>query len=183
MESYEGQVAKLRLYKQLKEYPCENPDFRSSDITELEAMVANVADKIGCLLEDIPKTFKQYTLHDIRHCCNVIDLMGRFIPKDTLEKLNPLELTILILTALLHDTGMIVSDQEKKVFLDSKEFGDFKSRNQDQLRAIEETKSKGNDFLARIIEDALLAEYLRRFHNERVADFMKKYELYCFRPF
>jgi len=177
MGIYADQVVKLKLYRQLKEYPCKDSSFSSSNITKLESMVIDVADKIGDLLKRIPETFKQYTEHDIRHCCNVIDLMGRFIPTDTLQKLNPLELTIIILTALLHDTGMIVSDQEKENFLGLDEFRDFKVRNQERLRAIEEAISKGNDFRARAIEDALLAEYLRRFHNERVADFMKEHKL------
>lgn len=176
MGIYADQIEKLKLYKRLKEYLYEGTDFSSSDITTLESMVVGVADSIGDLLKRIPETFKQYTEHDIRHCCNVIDLMGRFIPTDTLQQLNPLELTILILTALLHDTGMIVSDQEKESFLGLEEFKDFKVRNQEQLRAIEEAISKGNNFRARAIEDALLAEYLRRFHNERVADFMEKYK-------
>jgi molecular chaperone HtpG len=124
-------------------------------------------------MAQIPVTFRQYTVHDIRHCRNVIARIGDILPPETREKLNALEITFLLLSALLHDVGMVVTDREKAETLVSESFRRFRAEGHaDRNKAIEEARAARNESRARAIEDALLAEYYRCLHAERVRQFM-----------
>jgi hypothetical protein len=149
-------------------------DITQTDVDKLEALVWEVADACGLLFDRIPLTFRQYTEHNIRHCRNLIYLMGRFIPAETLERLNALELSILILSALLHDSGMVVSDKEKAEALESAQFHDFAMRRPEYATAAKEARENGEEYKAGLIDDALLAEYYRKLHPERAAAFVKE---------
>jgi hypothetical protein len=159
-------ISDLKLVKELKR-SAGRDDIPEEDSAKLVALVNDAADVAGPLLERIPVTFKQYTEHNIRHCRNLIDLMGRFIPRETLKRMNGLELSVLILSALLHDFGMFVTEEEKRVALESREFDSFLLGHHDRAAAREEARKRGEHRRAEIIEDALLAEYFRRMHPER----------------
>ena len=113
MGDYSDQVIRLKLFREL-ERSVGRDGASKSDVSKLAAMVAEVADTIGPVLKRIPETFAQYTEHDLTHSCSIIRLMGEFIPGKTLRNLNPLELAMLMLSALCHDLGMVVSDAEKE---------------------------------------------------------------------
>lgn len=55
-------------------------------------------------LGEIRASAGNFTLHDLQHSLNVIDLMGQLLD---LSQLSALEIVCLIYTALLHDIGMI----------------------------------------------------------------------------
>jgi HD superfamily phosphodiesterase len=99
--------------------------------------------------------------------------MGRLIPKETLSKLNGLEIAILILSGLLHDVGMVVSNEEKQAALDSEEFVRVLAHNPDRQAAIAEARKSGRQVRAMTIADALLAEYFRKVHASRIAAYIK----------
>jgi HD superfamily phosphodiesterase len=166
MVDYSGLIADLKLVTQLKKSAGRDA-IHVTEIEKLVAMVNNSADTAGPLLERIPQTFKQYTDHNIGHCHNLIDLMGRFIPEQTLDSLNGLELAVLILSALLHDFGMFVTEQEKRKALKSEEYDSFLLSHHDRATAVLEARERGDHSRAEVIEDALLAEYFRRMHPER----------------
>lgn len=166
MINYASQIANLKLVKELKK-SAGREDITATEIEKLVGMVNSAADKAGPLLERIPQTFKQYTDHNIRHSRNLIDLMGRFIPPETLERLNGLELAMLVLAALLHDFGMFVSEHEKSDALKSVEFESFLSGHHDRAVALEDARKKGDHERVEIMQDSLLAEYFRRLHPER----------------
>lgn len=174
MGQYADRIANLELVQQLKK-SAGRDDIPATDITKLEAMVFEVADIVGPLLSRIPQTFKQYTEHDIGHCCNIIYLMGKFIPKSTLERLNGLELTMLILVALLHDLGMFITEAEKADAEKSDNYKHFLSSHPDRASAMVEAFEAKNLYRATAIQDALLAEYFRRLHPERAAILIQKH--------
>jgi molecular chaperone HtpG len=60
----------------------------------------------------IPVIFSNYTLHNVGHSLRIINYMGKIVEDPKL--LNDLEITLLILSALLHDVGMAVSDDTIK---------------------------------------------------------------------
>jgi hypothetical protein len=159
-------ITDLKLVKELRR-SAGREDIPAEDVEKLVALVNDVADVAGPLLERIPATFKQYTEHNILHCRNLLDLMGRFIPRETLRQLNALELTVLILSALLHDFGMFVSEKEKREALKSAEFDSFLAGHHDRATALEEARRNNDHERAEVISDALLAEYFRRLHPER----------------
>src|SRR3954451_21131870 len=107
MGVYGEQIARLKLVREIAKSQ-DRDDLPESDVIQLDALVLSVADQVGDLLAAIPMTFKQYKKHDLLHAKNLIDLMGRFIPGRTLKKLNGVELTVLVLVAMLHDFGMYV---------------------------------------------------------------------------
>lgn len=174
MGQYADRIANLELVQQLKR-SVGRDDIPATELTRLEAMVFDVADIAGPLLSRIPQTFRQYTEHDLGHCCNIIYLMGKFIPKNTLERLNGLELAILLLAALLHDFGMFVSEEEKAAALASDEINRFLAIHAERALAIEEARKSGQEHKAALIQDALLAEYFRRLHPERAAIYIRKH--------
>ncbi|MDQ3746796.1 MAG: HD domain-containing protein, partial [Acidobacteriota bacterium] len=173
MGMYARQIADLKLVKELKR-SAGRDDILVEDVEKLVALVNDAADVAGPLLERIPVTFKQYTEHNIRHCRNLIDLMGRFIPRETLRQMNGLELSVLILSALLHDFGMFVSEEEKREALKSQEFDSFLLGHHDRAAALEEARKRGDHARAEVIQDALLAEYFRRLHPERARKNVRK---------
>ncbi len=166
MAEYADRICCLKLYTELQG-AAGRDDIPQSDVDELAGMVLRVADAIGPVLKRIPLTFRQYTDHDLTHCCNVIGLMGCFIPPATLEQLNALESALLLLAGLLHDVGMVVTDAEKQEALASPEFARFRQGQVDRNAAIDKARCENNEFRARAIEDAVLAEYSRRLHPQR----------------
>ena len=175
MAEFAEQISDLKLYQEL-DLAAGRDAIPASDVVKLKGLVNDVADTVGPLLGQILVTFRQYTVHDIPHCQNVIKLMGHIIPAETRGKLNALEITFLLLSALLHDAGMVVSDHEKKEALESVDFRRFRAEGHaDRNKAIEKAQASGNDFRARAIEDALLAEFYRRLHPERARLFMDRH--------
>ncbi len=173
MAEYADMLLSLKLYQELGRSSGRDA-IPSTDVVQLQGIVASVADFIGPALQRIPLTFRQYTEHDFRHCRNLVEHMGDFIPPHTLAKLNALELSLLILAALLHDSGMIVGDEEKLKTLESPEFLAFRDQTHaDSADEIAEAKLLGKAALARLMEDSVLAEYFRRLHPERVATYLQ----------
>jgi molecular chaperone HtpG len=58
----------------------------------------------------ISVVFKDYTLHNVDHSLRIIGYMGDLV--DDLDQLDELEIVLLILSALMHDIGMAVSDKD-----------------------------------------------------------------------
>jgi hypothetical protein len=173
MTDYAAQIADLRLFTELKN-SAGRDGISETDVTQLVGMVNHAAAVAGPLLALVPLTFRQYTNHDIDHCRNLIDLMGRFIPAETLKRLNGLELAVLILSALLHDFGMFVKDEERAAFkqaaLTSPEYGAFIAGHHARASAVEEARAAGEYERAEAIQDSLLADYFRRMHPQRARD-------------
>jgi hypothetical protein len=173
MTDYAAQIADLRLFKEL-EKSAGRDGITQTDVTQLVGMVNHAAAVAGPLLALIPQTFRQYTNHDIGHCRNLIDLMGRFIPAETLKRLNGLELAVLILSALLHDFGMFVKDEERAAFkrnaLTSPGYGAFTAGHHARASAVEEARRAGEHERAEAIQDSLLADYFRRMHPQRARE-------------
>lgn len=162
---------RLKLYQELGR-SAGRDDIDAAEVTQLQGLVVAVAEEVGPVLDQIGKTFHQYTGHDIRHSRNVADRMGRLIPPQTLRKMNAVELTFLLLSASLHDVGMAVTDAEKGQTLASPAYKRFcEESHSDRLKAIEQTKA-AEPWRARLIEDALLAEFYRRLHAGRVRKFL-----------
>ena len=106
------------------------------------------------LLSEIPKTFSNYTLHDIGHSVRVIGYMNELI-KDHLDQFSSLHLAIIIYVGLLHDTGMVVTDDEKE-------------------RLFSEFEQKDSEFLGLSEKEKLfyLQDYIRGLHAKRVSSIL-----------
>jgi ribosomal protein L20A (L18A) len=182
MGIYSEQVSRTKLFQQFDAL-IGYQEATQADVVELKSLVLKVADAIGPHLDRIRDTFWQYTEHDLRHLCNVADLVFRFLPKKSRShrvagrfhgriKLNAVELACLWLAILLHDIGMYVSEGEKQQTLDSDPYREYLWLHPDRVTAAKKARNSGQEFRARAIEDALLAEYFRRLHPERVREYV-----------
>ena len=110
------------------------------------------------LLQLIPITFPNYTLHDITHSIRIIKHINDLI-KDQLNDYSELHLALIIYVALLHDTGMVVSKEEKEEL-----YSFFKSQRHDFLNLSEDDRL------------FFLQDYIREKHGERVKNALQ-YEI------
>jgi hypothetical protein len=62
-------------------------------------------------LKAFPTLHPQFTLHDETHCLRVVQLMGEVVAS-VADRLNAIEIALLILAAYFHDQGMIVESSE-----------------------------------------------------------------------
>lgn len=107
------------------------------------------------LLAEIPKTFSNYTIHDIGHSIRVVGYMD-FLVKNRVAQFSALHLMLIVCAGLLHDIGMVVSDDEAE-----KLYQEFEVRNPDFRKFSDEKKR------------TYLQDYVRKKHGERVAAMIK----------
>ncbi|HEX2059485.1 MAG TPA: hypothetical protein VHK90_01985, partial [Thermoanaerobaculia bacterium] len=174
MGRYGEQISELPLYALLTS-KARGKRGQTADVGKLSGLVLEIADLAGPLLANIPVTFKQYTTHDIGHAANLIDLMARFIPKKTQQTMSAVEVAVLMLSALLHDLGMYVTEEEKTQYLESERFRSFLAASPDKEHAIAEAAAAGKRGTVRAIEDAALADYFRKLHPKRAGENIDRY--------
>lgn len=107
------------------------------------------------LLAEIPKTFSNYTLHDIGHSIRVVGYMDVLV-RNRVEQLSALHLMLIVCVGLLHDIGMVVSDKEAEEL-----YHEFEVRNPDFRKFSDEKKR------------TYLQDYVRKKHGERVSTIIK----------
>ncbi|HEX8019437.1 HD domain-containing protein [Mucilaginibacter sp.] len=138
--------------------------------SKIEIIVENVSD----LLERIPENMPEYTLHDPNHSAKIVDIIGKFLPVETLQHLNSIELTLIILAAYLHDIGMTSSKEEKEnIIADNEDYKILFKTLIDKKEKYEYYKSMGDHRSATFIEDQVFTEFLRRNHVNRSAEYIK----------
>lgn len=71
-------------------------------------------------MQDVRRTFQNYTLHDETHILNVIDAMGGLLGNQ-IQQLTVGEAELLILAACLHDLGMVYDEEEKEKYYKDEE--------------------------------------------------------------
>ncbi len=71
-------------------------------------------------LKDVRLTFRNYTLHDETHILRVLDAMGGLLG-DQIGRLTAGELELLILSACLHDLGMVYTEEERRQWQNDRE--------------------------------------------------------------
>lgn len=126
---------------------CHEPSFYSV-IEQLYTISQN-------LLAEIPKTFSNYTIHDIGHSIRVVGYMDTLI-RNRIEQFSALHLMLIVCVGLLHDTGMVVSDDEIE-----KLYHEFEVRNP-SFRKFSDDKKR-----------IYLQDYVRKKHGERVGAMLK----------
>lgn len=111
------------------------------------------------LLDLYNNAFPKYTLHNSRHQKNIIKLMGDLLGEDVL-KLSALECTMLILSTIYHDIGMVYKNSELQNITKENEFSIFLDENTKAKLEYEE-----NDHIP---TDGLIEWYCRWMHAKRV---------------
>jgi hypothetical protein len=88
--------------------------------------------------------------------------------------MNELELTILVLSAFLHDIGMVVARRERNRILRSEDFKHFEGQYPRIAKCIKEAQEEGEHRIATELEDQLLTYFLRESHASRGAQFVRR---------
>lgn len=73
--------------------------------------VKEVYEAAAKYMLDVRQTFQNYTLHDETHILNVLDAMSGLLG-DQIDRLTVGEMELLILSACLHDLGMVYTEEE-----------------------------------------------------------------------
>lgn len=140
-------------------FEAESPRLFKYLLRKKSAFVSNileVARIVEPVLNKISEVFPQYTMHEIRHSIRIMEYIYDLIVD--INKLNELEVTLLIYSAMLHDIGMYVSPVEiKKIEKDIDILSDVKFSAMLKIK-----KDKG----------IALQEYVRRIHAKRSAYFI-----------
>jgi molecular chaperone HtpG len=139
----------------------------------------------------IPQSFPTYTRHTLKHSDEIVLQLSKLLFFDSdFEKpsvrLSFAEAYILIVSAYLHDAGMVVSDKEKVEILASNEWQHYVSDGNPgakRLKAIQEFRSGSTpsdevqrNFLADVQTRFLIAEFIRRVHHQRVSNIITQHE-------
>lgn len=151
----------------------------------LASNVKSLCDEAVERMKSAYAYFPQYTLHDERHLFRTAELMFRILGPES-DKLNDLEIALLLLAAFFHDQGMVLSREEASG-LDTND--DFKMFHDDWVvdhpNYKETRKQLSSSFLSELqlekyrnslyeLESAIITEYIRITHGKRVAEFMKQ---------
>ena len=182
ISTHSNELEETLLFSRLKEskFPCQK-----SELNELlSKILKKYYDEAVQYMGKVESIFKEYTLHDKTHILNVIDIMGRIIPHETLEKLNCLEVFFLILSACFHDIGMYLEEDEMADLKSSKKFqkslykfAQYKS-NLAKLKNQKEKINLDKNQIAEInknidlLEEIHLINFLREAHGDRAANFL-----------
>lgn len=145
-------------------------DFRLDDLTLIKHLksvespflskIREVYDETKDILNTrVQHVFPNYTLHNTGHSFRIMEYMSKLI--QDYKKLNELEVTLLIYSALLHDIGMAVGDEDI-IAIKSDDF------------AFCDIKFSAMKKLMNGDEDLALQEYVRRIHSSLSAKYINE---------
>ncbi len=174
------------LYKKLYELAHEKGLNRSEVINRLKALtlVNEICSEAVTEMKTVIKLFDEYTLHDEVHLVNVTHIMGILLEKSgSINNLNYIEVTILILSAYLHDIGMAAPRDKLDKIKTSDDFKLFRETRklefigltefEELLDSVTDEEEKKSIILAIAgIEQSILTEFIRGFHGELGAEYI-----------
>ncbi len=144
------ELKKNRLFSRLKELEKENPVISLN----IENYLYPVTNEI---LSRIAQHMPEYTMHDIKHCINILNIIADILPVNV--ELNIVELQILIYAVFLHDIGMVVNSDEV-----------------DNLKNSEDFTKITKEFDNQTSDDEILTELIRRTHVQRSLDYINIFQ-------
>lgn len=119
---------------------------------------------------------KEYTLHDEIHLVRVTEIMAMILSDDGIDRLNPMEIGLLILSAYYHDTGMVLDDADISELKASEEYLLYKDNwklnypsYNEMLQRLKEIvddyeRSKCLEAIS-ILDSAVFTEFVRKRHG------------------
>lgn len=146
-------ITDTELFKELLNIELKN------DITcPLSSIIKhNLQSITELMLAEIVAYMPEYTLHNINHVVNILDIIHKILPPKVI--LNRSELTLIIYAAALHDIGMLVNKEDA-----------------DLLKQSELYKRVSAEYDKNINEEELLSEVIRRSHVNRSCDYIDEFK-------
>lgn len=163
-------LRKSRIFMQLLD-----KEERENKDHQLSSKILAIIEVVTPLLQRIPENMPEFTLHDSSHSAKIVEIMGKILPDEVLNNLNTIELSLLILSAYLHDIGMTCDKMEKeKIILSDEEYSILFKSNLDKFSKYEQYLNEKNHRAATFIQDQVFTEYLRRKHVQRSANYISE---------
>ncbi|OHD55065.1 MAG: hypothetical protein A2014_05490 [Spirochaetes bacterium GWF1_49_6] len=148
---------------------------------DLIAICKDVSSYMKLVIKDFP----EYTLHDEVHLLKVTEIMALLLG-ETLDKLNFIEIGLLILSAFFHDTGMVItkersdeleSDSEYKIYRDTwlnnyQNYYEFKDIINDSKTSVIERINANNMILE--LDCEIRLNYIRKHHGKYSEKYIEK---------
>jgi len=160
-------LQKSKLFSQLKDKEEAEKDH------QLSSKLLLIVKVVTPLLERISENMQEYTLHDSAHSAKIVEIMGKILPDEVLANLNIIEISLLILSAYLHDIGMTCDKKDREnIIANDNEFKILFKSNSDKFHKYELYLNNGNHRAATFIQDQVFTEYLRTKHVERSAHYI-----------
>jgi hypothetical protein len=165
------------LYSRLKQLSADG------DNPALAGNVRDLCREGADRLKIFPAAHRQFTLHDEVHSLRVVVLMAGVLGA-VLDKLNDIEIALLILAAFFHDQGMIAEAEELGLLRESEawelheaqwhsdhpNFGELLDRLADPLLG-KEQRLRAQHAVSEL-DAAMFTDFIRQQHGERSASFV-----------
>ncbi|RKN85969.1 ATP-binding protein [Paenibacillus ginsengarvi] len=145
-----------------------------SNTDKLSQTVLKIVNRVVPILARIPENMPEYTLHDETHSLKIVQIMDRIIPQVTFENLNDIEITLLILSAYLHDIGMTCSVAEREEIIRSSKEYEVLLITDPLYKDYIHSKQIGDHRTSTRVEDKIFTEFLRKNHVKRSAEFIER---------
>ncbi|MFZ2655584.1 MAG: hypothetical protein WAX69_11700 [Victivallales bacterium] len=176
-------IKETRLWKRLK---LSFGDEKTDEVASfLSSNLLNVCDEAANRMKAFPSLHPQFTLHDEIHLIRITELMAKLIPENIIANvLNPVEISLLILSAYFHDQGMVLEQSELNQLNTDDRFQLFKKNweiehpNLRELsqRSMDSRLSSSEKARSRELEGELLAacltDFIRSTHGERSREYV-----------
>lgn len=156
----------------------------ATDAKFLAANLVAICEEAYERMKSFPKLHPEYTLHDEVHLLRVTELMAMILGQEGVNKLNPVEIALLILSAHFHDQGMIMEDREIEALTDDPKYQLFRQAWTSEHPILAEVQSALHHSNRNITDEsalhktelqlkvALLTDYIRINHGERSAKYI-----------
>lgn len=150
----------------------------------LSSNLLTMCEKASSRMKEMPHLHHQFTLHDEVHLLRVTEIMSMLLSEEVLTMLNPIEITLLILSAFYHDQGMVLDDNKIEKLKNDEKFKLFKDNwiiNHPNFIDIKKKISDHNfseeqraGFIKAYseLQDALLTDYIRVNHGENSKNYI-----------
>lgn len=135
--------------------------------------IKNMCDSAVDLVRTIRDTFPDYTLHDEKHICNVINWMEQLLDDSGIKMLSNGECAMLILAACYHDIGMCYTEEQRNKELKSHRFTEYLEKNPKAYITVKKSREAGEE-----IPKEIQIEYFRKIHPQRIDELLpEKWEI------
>jgi molecular chaperone HtpG len=154
---------------------------------EYAAKVSELRDEVSRWLSYTTASFSHYTAHTVDHSDEIVQQVSNLLfrpeePQQPIIDLSSAEAYIICAAALLHDTGMVISDAELRGILDSPAWRGWlkeepsAGQRLEEIRELRTGNTSEDEVVRNFIADRqmryLVMDYVRRFHHRRSARFL-----------
>lgn len=163
------------IYKELKK-KCSDLEYGPQVLSLVHEVGQYSLFKYKTVIKNMP----EFTLHDEEHIFNMLFIVSKLLPKQTLEFLSVPDLMLILLSVFLHDIGMCPEENQIKAWknqLQNNEMQNYSSEIEtfkrfrmtftQQIEEIEKLNNVGEYSKAQLLEDYIVTEYIRITHADR----------------